>query len=101
MQQLFFFPAPWILDDRSVPYVIKGDRQWIERYIRVEEFLDLFGGYVTWRPPDVPSDMMKGEGLGVWGRRNVPRFRRVLRERGAEFEVVNGEGPKQHLWTRS
>ena len=100
MQQLFYFPAQWIMDARSVPYVLKGDREWIERYIPIDEFLDLFGGYATWRPPDEPSEVM-GEGLGVWGNRNISRFRRILRERGAEFEVINGEGPAQHIWTTS
>ncbi len=90
----------WMRDGESKPYAIKGDRKWIELYIAIDEFLELFGGYVTWRPPDEPTDAM-GEGLGVWGRRNISRFRRILRERGAEFEVVDSEGPKQHIWTTS
>ena len=101
MQQLFLFPVQWISAARSTPFAIKGDRTWIEQYIKIEEFIDLFGGYATWRPPDVPTEMMRGEALGVWGKRNISRFRRILRERGAEFEVVNGEGPKQYIWTTS
>lgn len=101
MQHLYHFHASWITDKRSAPMVLKGSREWIERYIPMSEFTDLFGGYVTWRPPETPSDQMRGEGLGVWGRRNVSRLRRLLRERGAEFEVVNGEGPKQNLLVRS
>lgn len=83
---------------QSEPYVIKGDRKWIELYIPIDEFLVLFGGYATWRPPDEPSESM-GEGVGVWGKRNISRFKRILRERGAEFEIVDGEGPTQHIWT--
>lgn len=101
MQQLFHFPVDWTSAAKSVPFAIKGDRPWIEQYIKIDEFLDLFGGYATWRPPDVPTEMMHGEALGVWGKRNISRFRRILRERGAEFEVIDGEGPKQHIWTTS
>lgn len=100
-QHLYIFPAPWIRDARSIPNVIKGSREWIEEFVPLEEFLELFGGYVTWRPPQTPTEEMVGEGLGVWGKRNVSRFRRILKERGAEFEVVNGEGPKQSLLMRS
>jgi hypothetical protein len=78
--------------------IIKGSREWIERYIQIKEFDEIFGGYVTYRPPDIPSEMMDGEGLGVWGKRNVSRLRRILRERGAEFEVIDNEGPKQDVW---
>ncbi len=101
MQQLFQFPVQWISDARSIPFAIKGDRTWVEQYIKAEEFSDLFGGYATWRPPEVPTEMMRGEALGVWGKRNISRFRRILRERGAEFEVVSDEGPTQSIWTTS
>jgi len=43
---------------------------------------------------------MPGEGLGVWGRRNVSKLRRILRERGASFKVVDGEGPVQQIAIR-
>lgn len=101
MQKLFQFQVNWISAARSIPYAIKGDRIWIEQYIKADEFIDLFGGYATWRPPDIPTEMMSGEALGVWGNRNISRFRRILRERGAEFEVVNDEGPIQQIWTTS
>ena len=101
MQQLFHFPIQGISAARSIPFAIKGDRAWVEQYIKLEEFTDLFGGYATWRPPDVPTEMMGGEALGVWGNRNISRFRRILRERGAEFEVINGEGPRQDIWTKT
>src|SRR4051794_4671268 len=88
-QQVFQFRAEWFADGRSAPLVIKADRKWIEQYISPDEYSELFGGYATWRPPDKPTPMMRGEALGVWGRRNVSRFRRILRERGADFVVVN------------
>lgn len=97
VQQLYHFHASRNCDTPSSPTFIKGSREWVERYIPMSDFFDLFGGYVTWRPPETPSEQMIGEGLGVWGKRNVSRLRRMLRERGAEFEVINGEGPKQQL----
>jgi hypothetical protein len=100
-QHLYIFPAPWIRDARSIPDVIKGSREWIEKFIPLDEFNDLFGGYVTWRSRQFATDDMPGEGLGVWGKRNVSRFRRILSERGAEFEIINGEGPQQSLLVRS
>ncbi|PYS98140.1 MAG: hypothetical protein DMF63_17120 [Acidobacteria bacterium] len=96
MQELYYFKAP-LLNKHSATAILKGSREWIERYIQLNEFGDRFGGYVTWRSPDIPTDQMAGEGLGVWGQRNISRLRRILRERCAEFEIINGEGPKQDL----
>lgn len=101
MQQLFHFPVNWASTRRSIPFATKGDRIWIEQFMKADEFMDLFGGYATLRPPDSTTEMMLGEAIGVWGKRNISRFRRILRERGAEFEVVEGEGPKQQIWTTS
>ena len=50
-----------------------------------------------WRAPTTATREMPGEGLGVWGRRNASKLRRILRERGATFRVVEGEGPNQKL----
>ena len=93
MGTLYIFKAPLLGYERSIPSVIKGDREWIEQFIPITEFETLFGGYVTWRPTDEIN-----ETIGVWDNRNVSRFRRFLRERGAQFDVVEGEGPKQDPW---
>jgi hypothetical protein len=90
---LYTFEAPLLGYQRSIPAVVKGERAWVEQFIPLAEFKSLFGGYVTWHPTDEIA-----ETLGVWGKRNVSRFRRVLRERGAEFDLVHGEGPDQRLW---
>jgi hypothetical protein len=98
VQNLFRFQTALLGNKRSAPVIIKGSREWIERYMTLTEFEEIFGGYILYRPPDIPSDIMEGEGLGVWGKRNVSRLTRILRERGAEFEVVEDEGPKQDVW---
>lgn len=63
----------------------------------LEEIGSLFGGYILWNAPATPTEAMPGDGLGVWRGRNVARLRRVLRERGAEVERVDGSGPTQTL----
>jgi hypothetical protein len=88
-----------VLDETStLPDVIKGSRDAVEKFIPLAEFPTLFGGYIRWRPPDIASEEMPGEGIGVWGRRNVSKFRRLLSERGADVRRVKEQGPKQtHL----
>ena len=88
-----------VLDDTStLPDVIKASREVVEKFIPLAEFPALFGGYIRWRPPATASEDMPGEAIGVWGRRNTSKFRRLLGERGAEVRRVKDEGPKQaHL----
>ena len=97
MNPLFTFETNLFGDKRSPPIVTKASREWLEQFISLREFAELFGGYALWRAPENPTDEMPGEGLGVWGRRNASKLRRILRERGAEFHVIQGEGPHQRL----
>jgi hypothetical protein len=100
LAQLFTFQTHLLGDKRSAPIVMKGSREWIEQYIPFPEFTQIFGGYLLWREAKKPSKIMPGEALGVWGKRNVSKLRRILRERGASFEVVEGEGPVQQIAIR-
>ena len=94
---IFQYRADWCTDGRDEPVVAEADRSWVEKYIPKEEFPELFGGYVTWRVPESPTDEMPGEAIGVWGRRKVSRFRRILREREADYNVEEDHGPNQTL----
>lgn len=94
---IFEFRTTLLSPTRTLPLVAKASRAEVERFIPLDEFGRLFGGYVMWRQPAVATGEMPGEGLGVWGSRNVARFRRVLRERGAEIVRVEGPGPAQAL----
>ncbi|MEM8485801.1 MAG: hypothetical protein AAF564_09655 [Bacteroidota bacterium] len=94
---LFQFYAQWFVDERSQPLVIKAPLNWATSYIKPDEFGELFGGGVIWRAPKDPSPEMTDRTIGVWGNRNVSRFRRILRERIAEFSVKEMEGPVQAL----
>ena len=68
--------------------VSQGPLDAIEKLITRSEFDSLFGGYV----------IHLGNGgkkyLGVWSVRLCSRFRRILRERGAEIEVREIDGSR-------
>lgn len=53
-----------------------------------------FGGYMTFG-----RLFSSNEFLGVWGYRNASRFRRILRERLGELEVIHSEPPARHSGT--
>jgi hypothetical protein len=65
---------------------LDGERAFIERYIRLDEFDALFGGKM--RSTDRSG---QSEFVGVWGRQAISRFKRVLKQRGAEFVVRHAD----------
>jgi hypothetical protein len=73
--------SDWYSDGRSEHSVCQGRRSFIEEFIPQREFSELFGGYV------LSEDSSGEEFLGVWSRRTGQRFRRILRERGAQFTI--------------
>ncbi len=77
--------------------VAKASRADVEHLLPLSEFAALFGGYVLWNAPEPPTVDMPAHGLGVWGHRNVVRFRRILRERGALIERRFEAGPEQRI----
>ncbi len=101
MNILFTFQTHLLGFSRSQVQVIKGSRQWVEQYIPLQEFAQIFGGYIMWRESETKISEMPDEGLGVWGKRKTLKFQRTLRERGAVFTVIEGEGPVQQLAVRS
>lgn len=92
---VFEFREQGLQSTSTWPEVIKGSREAVEQYIPLTEFGELFGGYIRWRASADPTEEMPGEAIGVWGRRNVSKFRQLLRDRGADIRRVKGEGPKQ------
>ena len=90
---VYVFEAPLLGYTRSIPTVVKAEGEWADQFIPLSEFKTLFCGYISWHPTEEI-----GLTVGVWGKRNVSRFRRILRERGAEFDVIRNEGPKQRPW---
>jgi len=62
---------------------VDGERRFVERYIQRDEFQPLFGGEMLLTDPCGRSEF-----IGVWGRKALSDFKRILRERGAEFAVL-------------
>jgi hypothetical protein len=62
---------------------IDGERTFIEHYIRLDEFDLLFGGKMLLTDPSGKSEF-----VGVWGRQAISLFKKILRQRGAEFIVL-------------
>jgi hypothetical protein len=81
MEQLYEFTSDWYRDGRSERTTCQGPRSFIERFIRLAEFASLFGGHV------LSHDSSGQQFLGVWSRRTCQKFRRVLRDRGAQFRL--------------
>jgi hypothetical protein len=55
-------------------------------------FQTYFGGYMTFG-----KLFSSDEFLGVWGHRNANRFRRILRERWGELEIIHARPPAWHV----
>ena len=96
-QEIYQFQSDLYTDGRSERIVIKASEPWVLQHIPLSEFGPLFGGYARWHEPKRKTKSMPGHAIGVWGRRNVSRFKRILKEREAKFTVVEGEGPEQQL----
>jgi hypothetical protein len=82
---LYEYEYDWYEDGRLV---VQGERDFVEQFIPIVEFPKLFGGYIASRSLDGKEDF-----LGVWRVRTVQRFKRLLHERGAVFEVKKERPP--------
>jgi predicted acetyltransferase len=72
-----------------------GEISFLQKYIRQSETKKYFGGF-CW------SQDKNGVGYaGVWGKRKASKLRRILRERGAIFEVVEIDESDRNIgfWT--
>ena len=90
VEQLYEFTSNWYRDGRSERTTCQGRRSFVQGFIPLREFADLFGGHV------LSEDSSEQQFLGVWGRRKCQLFRRILRERGAQFDLRR-EMPKLRL----
>jgi hypothetical protein len=66
---------------------VDGERTFVERYIRLDEFETLFGGEMLLTDPGGKSEF-----IGVWGRKAISRFKKTLKQRGAEFVLLHADG---------
>lgn len=67
---------------RGKAHVILGEWSFINTYFTLQELEREFHGYLQAKSPSQTY-------LGVWSARTCSRFRRLLRERGALFKVVD------------
>ena len=82
MDTLYKYMLDW--SKGSKRHHLDGERKFIERYVQLDEFDSLFGGKMILIDASGESEF-----VGVWGRQAISRFKRVLRERGAEFVIRN------------
>lgn len=74
-------------DGEGGAHICIARRSSLKRYISKDEIDKAFSGHVSYHQP------LWKLYLGVWGRRNGSRFRRFLRERGAELILHHEEPP--------
>jgi hypothetical protein len=94
MEPIYEYLSSWFHDGRAERVVCQGRASFVEEFISRDEFPALFGGYA------LSEDRRGQDYLGVWGSRICKRFRRVLRERGASFQV-SSDAPKLRLKVRT
>ena len=87
--KLYLYQSRYPTTGRSETWVIQGDDGLLSKFIRPEEYNELFGGRIQ-SDAKTPSSQV----TGVWGVKTIKRFRRVLRERGAVFQQVNEAPPR-------
>jgi len=89
METIYEFKSNFYSDGRSEKIVCQGRKSFVENFILQKEFEELFGGFI------LSGSLESGEAfLGVWSKRKCQKFRRILRERGAEFKLVKTLIPK-------
>lgn len=74
-------------------HIVDAERPFVDSYIDRDEFAELFGGFLISEDLEDPPKQYRG----VWGKEKVRKFKRVLRERGAEFEVCRIDGSQRHF----
>ena len=91
---LYEFLEPF-RDQESPRIVCVGPREAIEPIWPLDQIKEAFGGCLVFG----------GEGgeefVGVWGARNAGRFRRQLRERGADFTLSKERSSGLRMRSRS
>jgi len=84
MHTLYEYKLDW--SKGSKRHHLDGERKFIERYVRLDEFDSLFGGKML-----LIDASGKSEFVGVWGRQAISRLKRILKERGAEFVIRDAD----------
>jgi len=88
--QLFLFKERMFKERASQPILQLGLPSFVETYIPEAEFEVLFGGYAA-------RNICGEKYIGVWSVRVASRMRRILRERGASFTLINNHPRETNL----
>lgn len=85
-----FVEAAFVVGSDPVVCVVRKSE--LRPFMSVREIDAAFSGYASYRQ----TPWMKRY-VGVWGRKNCQRFRRFLRERGADLTVLRERPLHLHL----
>ena len=76
-------------------HIIDAAREYVLQFLSMEELNEIFGGYIACFDERENSENQRY--LGVWGKDKTGKFKRILRERGAEFEVCKISGEDRRI----
>ena len=93
---LYQYRDKWDCQATPARYIICGKKSFITKYIKKKEFADLFGGHVIWIVKNDKRFISYHFSIGIYGKRNIGRFKRILKERGAYFNIINAPETKSH-----
>src|SRR5688572_27993229 len=94
MDKVYVYRKKIIRGSADTP-IIDAERQFVESFIAIDEFPSLFGGYLITSNIDDPPGMSRYR--GVWGKDKVRKFKRILKERGATFELCTIDGSQRFI----
>ena len=94
---LYKYQEVWGGEKPPGRYIICGEKTFVTNYIKRKEFTKLFGGYVVWKVNTKFLFFSHHKSIGVYGKRNTGKFKRLLMERGAKFNVIEGPEPKSKI----
>lgn len=76
-------------------HIVDAAQSFVLQFISMEELRDHFGGYIACF--DKPNSAEGVRYIGVWGKDKTGKFKRILRERGAEFDVCKIDGETRKI----
>lgn len=97
MDKLYQYRKPIRGSAESV--IVNGPIAWIDSYIHREELGPIFGGFLLLTDSDDVKSVNRYR--GVWGRDKISKLKRILRERGAVFEVCKIDGASRRIRVRA
>lgn len=76
-------------------HIADAEKDYVLGFISIEEFGELFGGYL--KCFENPETTETPNFIGVWGKDKTAKFKRILQERGAKFEICKIDGEQRRI----